>query len=237
MIGVFFRQAKMAVLLVCAGFHQSQGFASDVTVIPYLVSLQPQEFQAAWKDIDRLVAENATLHQPLADPLIARAELWARIGCHEDAVHDYNEAVGILLSKDAGLVERSRVLQLLHRSIRDLSSQPRPLYPQQAGISYRKGLELFLSGQNREAAFYLDDASRLEPSDVVYRVVRAINYRRLNRNEDSIVQLKSAAAILRDPYTGERHLRRFRQRLELIQGPDRVWAEESLATLRVSPLE
>lgn len=206
----------------------------NADAIPYLIAKQPAEVREAWKEVDSLIIENGQLESPIPDPYLARAELWTQAGSHEDAVADYVQAVQIMLSRDASLIEQSKVLRLLRQSLHNLSQMPRAVYPTHAVDAYQKGFELYHRHRHEEAAYYFAEATRLNPEDSVYRVMRALNYRELKRDGDASQQLASAAGILRHPSTGARESAVFHRRLERIQGDDRLWIMDGLVKAELS---
>ena len=203
-------------------------------LMPHLIAIQPPNVRQAWQQVSVLVAENEQLEQPQPEPFLARAELWTTAGNHEEAVEDYLRATNLLLAGKPSLVEQSRVLGLLRAALERLVAQPQALYPVQAASAFRAGIAFFNACQFEQAAPLLAEATRLNPTDAVYRAVRALNYRKLKDEDAANRQLATAASIIRRPIISEDELRGFHIRLERIQGKDRRWISAGIISAGLS---
>ena len=196
--------------------------------IPYLIARQPEAVQEAWQTIDELIQENASLEQPLPDPLFARADLWAAAGNHEDALEDYLEATKLLFATRPNLIDQSRALNQLREALDRLSKHPRTEFPYEASDAFWLGVSAFSQNRMEAAAEFFAEATRLKPSDPVYRAYRGVTLKRLGKKSDAGRQLAVAQSILHGPNYPPHGLREFHQRLEKIQGAERRWIHESV---------
>lgn len=196
--------------------------------IPYLIARQPEAVQEAWKTIDELIQENASLDQSLPDPLFARAELWSAAGNHEDALEDYLRATKLLFATRPNLIEQSRALNRLSEALDRLSKHPRTEYPYEADEAFWLGVNAFSQNRMEAAMDFFAEATRLKQSDPVYRAYRGVTLKRLGKMSDADRQLAVAQSILHRPNCPPDELRDFHRRLERIQGADRRWIDQSV---------
>ncbi len=215
---------SMIAILGATAFH-ANCFGAD---LPFLIARQPETVQEAWRTVDELVRENATLEQSLPDPLFARADLWAAVGNHEEALDDYLQATKFFFGTRPSLVEQSRALNRLSDALERLSKRPRSEYPYEADDAFWLGVNSFEKKQLEVAAAFFAEATRLMPSDAVYRAYRGLTLKRLGRTSDAERQLSVAASILRRPHCRPREQSGFHIRLERIQGPERQWVQQSV---------
>jgi tetratricopeptide (TPR) repeat protein len=194
--------------------------------VPFLISRQSEAVEEAWRTVEELVRENATLKQPLPDPLFARADLWASVGNHEDALDDYLQGTKLLFAMGPSLVEQSRALSRLAGALERLSKQPRPEYPYEAEDSFWLGVRHFEDSRYELAEPFFAEATRLMPSDAVFRAYRGLTLKRLGRLAHAERQLAVAASILRRPECLEQERQGFHIRLQNIQGSSRQWIQE-----------
>lgn len=196
--------------------------------IPYLIARQPTSVQAAWQSIDELIQQNESLEQPLPDPLFARAELWAAAGNHEDALEDYLKATKLLFASRPNLIEQSRALNRLSGALDRLSKHPRTEFPYEADEAFWLGVNAFSQNRLEAAADFFAEATRLDPSDSVYRAYRGVTLKRLGKMSDADRQLAVAQSILHRPNCPPKELREFHRRLEKLQGAERLWIDRSV---------
>jgi len=189
---------------------------------------QPESVQEAWRTVNELVQENTTLEKPLPDPLFARADLWAAVGSHEDALDDYLSATKLFFATRPGLVEQSRALNRLSGALERLSKRPRTEYPYEADNAFWLGVKNFELNRLEIAAAFFAEATRLMPMDAVYRTYRGLSLKRLGQTSDAERHLAVAASILRRPDCLAREREGFHLRLERIQGSERQWIEQSV---------
>ena len=210
---------------------------ADSDRLPYLISIHPPQVGDAWLQVVHLIKENEQLEKPQPDPYLARAELWTTVGNHEEAVEDYLKAIQLSMANKPNLIEQSRLLGLMRASLDRLVRQPRPMFPIEAAASFEIGLSMYRRGDYKEASAFLAESTRLNPTDAVYRAIRALNYRRLLNDSDAAKQLAAAAGILRDPDTPEFERVGFHIQLESIQFSDRYWLSSGIrsAGLNRSP--
>tara|TARA_R110002111_G_C6005549_1_gene373811 strand:- start:9790 stop:10581 length:792 start_codon:yes stop_codon:yes gene_type:complete len=202
--------------------------------LPYLIELQPGQVQESWHKVNQLIKENASLEKPLPDPYLARAELWTLVGNHEEAIEDYLEATNLTLDGNPTVADQTRMLLHLKESLKRLAGQPQPRYPQKSREFFQVGFRLFYKGMYEEAAPLLAEATRLNTSDAVYRVVRALNCKKLGQHTKASQQLSAASSILKHPYFSKYELMDFHTRLERIQYSDRRWISEGLLNAGLS---
>lgn len=193
--------------------------------LPYLISRESEAIQDAWRTIDELVQENAKLDSPIPDPLFARADLWASVGNHEEALDDYLQATKLLLQAKPNLVDQSMALNRLSDALERLNRRPRPEYPYEANDAFWIGARLFDQKRYDDSVAYFTEASRLMPNDAIYRVYRALALKRIGKSADAERQLTVASSLLRRPDCPERELRGYPIRLERVQGTDRQWVD------------
>jgi hypothetical protein len=222
------------LLAVCSIAAASDSAESQDRAVPHLIAAQGPQLGAAWKEVENLIEENERLPLRSPDPYIARAEVWTAAGSHEDALEDYLRASRLMLAGSPTLVEKSRLLDSLLLSMDRLSRQPKPMYPLEADQAFEGGLDLFYKGYFAAAAPLFAEATRLNPDNAVYRVVRALNHRKLGEESSAKRQLAAAAAVLNARDFSEFRRVRFYQRLERIQGPDRQWITAGLRYAAVS---
>ena len=225
------RNWRIAVILcsITTSFWSSSFCATSFGAdLPFLIARQSETVQEAWRTVDELVRENASLEQSLPDPLLARADLWATVGNHEEALDDYLQATKLLFAMRPSLVEQSRALNRLSDALERLSKRPRPEYPYEADDAFWHGVRNFENHRLEAAAAFFAEATRLMPSDAVYRAYRGITLKRLGQAIDAERQLAVAASILRRPDCLERERSGFHIRLENIQGSERRWITQSV---------
>ena len=196
--------------------------------LPYLIKLQPKLVQESWFKINELIEENASLEKPLPDPYLARAELWSLVGNHEEAIEDYLQATNLTLEGAPSVADQSRMLVVLKEALNRLAEQPQPRYPQKSREFYQDGFRLFYHGMHEEAAPLLAEATRLDTTDPVFRVVRALNCKKLGQNSKAKQQLSAASSLMKRPYFSKFELMDFHSRLERIQYADRRWISTGL---------
>lgn len=209
----------------------STGVIADDAYIalPYLIRHQPESVQDSWLVVDELIRENESLDRPLPDPYFARGDLWATAGNHEEAVDDYLRATRLLFSGKPTLVEQSRALGRLSDALEGLSKHPIPDYPAEAEQMFWAGVDHFEHRRAKDAEACFKEATRLRPSDPVYRAYRALACRRLGKSGDADRQLAIAASILRKPnYYIWDEKKDFHTRLQRVQGADRRWIHAGL---------
>lgn len=201
---------------------------ADGDRLPHLIAIQSPQIRDAWRQVVQILAENEQLEEQQPDPYLARAELWTTAGNHEEAVEDYLRAIQLSMANKPNLIEQSRLLSLLRESLKRLVHEPRPMFPIKASAAFDIGLSMYRRGAYNEAAALLAEATRLNPTDAVYRALRALNYRRLGNDTDAARQLAAAAGILRDPNTPEYERNGFHIQLEGIQFSDRYWLSSGI---------
>ena len=193
----------------------------------FLIARQPKAIQDAWRTIEELVQENESLPTRLPDPFFARGDLWASVGNHEEAIEDYLRAAKLTAVGRPNLVEQSRALARLSDALERLSKRPQPDFPAEAAQAFWAGVEHFEHRRIKVADAYFKEATRLQPSDAVYRAYRAVGSLRLGNTLDAERQMAVAASILRrTEYYIPRETRDFHVRLERVQGADRRWIND-----------
>lgn len=202
--------------------------------LPYLVKLQPRPVQESWFKINELIKENTSLEKPLPDPYLARAELWSLVGNHEEAMEDYLQATNLTLESNPSVADQSRMLVVLKEALKRLAEQPQPRYPQKSREFFQDGFRLFYHGMYEEAAPLLAEATRLNTTDPVYRVVRALNCKKLGQKSKAKQQLSAASSLMKRPYFSKFELMDFHNRLERIQYADRRWISTGLLSAGLS---
>ena len=217
-------QTSLAIALIVGLCWSRVGKAE----LPYLVQREPESIRTAWRDIEVLIIENAALPEPLPDPYWARADLWALVGNHEEALEDYLHAAQLFRKSRPNPAEKSRVLERLSESLDHLVHKPRPEYPIEAGTAFGYGLGHFRQSRYEKALEYFKEATRLLPTDPVYRAYRGLTLKQLDKAADAERQIAIAASILRAPgrYDNREEWRSFYRRLEPVQGPLRQWLSE-----------
>jgi|GEM_PF-1232251 len=217
------RRWASVVLAFWAAVVPADGIGAE---LPYLISRQSENAHEAWRAVDELIRENSTLKQPLPDPLFARADLWASVGNHEEALDDYLQGTKLLFATGPSLVEQSRALSRLTDALERLSKQPKPEYPYEAEDAFWLGVRHFEERRYELAEPFFAEATRSMPSDAVFRAYRGLTLKRLGRLADAERQLAAAASALRRPECLERERQGFHIRLQNIQGPARQWIQE-----------
>lgn len=196
--------------------------------LPYLLKLQPRPVQESWFKINELIKENTSLEKPIPDPYLARAELWSLVGNHEEAIEDYLQATNLTLEGNPSVADQSRMLVVLKEALKRLAEQPQPRYPQKSREFFQDGFRLFYHGMHEDAAPLLAEATRLDTTDPVFRVVRALNCKKLGQNLKAKQQLSAASSLMKRPYFSKFELMDFHNRLERIQYADRRWISAGL---------
>ena len=197
--------------------------------IPILIQRQPASIQRAWTEIDKIVAENEKLAQPLAEPYIARGDLWSRVGSHEDALSDYLHATELFFQGSPTPSEQARHLSQLRRALDAVVQQPRPRFPNDAASEYARGLLASRKGEHAAAESRFAEASRLMPDVELYRVHRALELRELGREEEARRQVATALSLIRANGRGaSEKMQLLNAGLEHVQGPARMWLSQQL---------
>lgn len=72
--------------------------------IPALISIQKAKVQEAWRDVQKAIEDNEKLpeKEQVAEPYLARAEIYSLVGCRDEALRDYSKAVTLVMKPGQG---------------------------------------------------------------------------------------------------------------------------------------
>lgn len=229
------RACASIVILYCA--LPSVAFCGTT---PILIQIQSLSVQAAWAEIDAIIRENEKLERPSAEPYLARAEIWAIAGSHEDALRDYLTATELLVRYQSNAAEQAVHFDRLRTALGELVQRPRPHYPNKAQAEFYSGKDAFRANRIADAAWNFEEACRLDTHIPLYHVYRALAYKLLGRAAEADREVAAAVSLIRYPGSDtESELREINAHLESVQGPLRNWLNEQLKQRPVakSPLQ
>ena len=201
--------------------------ASEAQVLwedpPALMRLHDAEQR--WREIQAMIVAAERTGVELPEPYLARAELWASVHNHEEAMKDYLTAVRIALEKAPpnDVATTVRYFQTLYTAIGKYNSLPKAPAPGEAAHHYGLGVHAFRDGKLIYAWRRFSDAIYLDPQNPTYYYFRALTQLRLG-------DMQSAE---RDARVGSyyEHQMATRRRAEIdhalhfVQGQDRLWLE------------
>ena len=194
---------------------------------PLLIQHQPEAIQQAWKEIEQVLQENEKLDAPLAEPYLARGDLWSRIGGHEDALSDYLKATELFLKGNPTPGEQARHLVRLRSSLEAVVNQPRPHFPGDAATEFDKGVAAFRIGDAATAGLCFVECTRLMPDTPIYRVYRALAHRQLDQTDEAKRQIAIALSLIRSADVADQ-MTQINRGLEPVQGRLRLWLAAEL---------
>jgi tetratricopeptide (TPR) repeat protein len=196
---------------------------ADDADMPLLIRKASPAVQKAWRQVDAAVRDNEALKEPLPEPYLARAEVWAMVGNHEEALADQLRAVELLYKGKPSLLEQTRYLKRMQNTLARLRKMPRPYYPAEADKLYYLGRSLFFGCQLTEALKELNEAIRLRPDEPLYWYYRALTHKRLGKETEAVRDARVAASLRR----AGKSKKDIPLELERIQGSIRIWLGES----------
>lgn len=195
-------------------------------VMPQLIRRSTAQVQASWIAVQKAVAENEKLKHPLPEPYLARAEIWAVVNNHEDALKDCLAATEFFLKNSPTLTERSRYFIRLDQILRELESRPHAYFPDDAIEFGVQGRSYYDQGRLEEALVQFTEAVRLMPDGPVYRFFRALTLKRLGREAEADRDAWVGANAAREAKENGRLCEAdIAAQLERVQGPLRRWLE------------
>ena len=204
--------------------------------LPALIQRQPETVQRAYRDIQAAVKQNEQLAQPMPDPYLARAQLWALLDNHEAALSDYLKGSSVVVGSKENLVEYARHFLRLVDALRNREEVPRQPFYGDAWGHYAKGYHAYWAGDLERAQQHFDDAIQLGPKSAVFWYYRALTNKRLgneSRAKGDVVMAVGLENELDDPTRIDEILTRGRrtnpvisEQLSRVQGALRIWLEE-----------
>lgn len=204
--------------------------------IPQLVKIQDERIRTSWAEVEKIIAENEGAKRPSHEPYLARAELWAIAGCHEEALQDYLRGTDLFFRDNPTPSERTAHLEQLKTALEALVRRPKPSFPDLALRQFGQGLALYQRRQVAEATWFFDEACRLKTDVPIYRIYRALCYKQQGRPIEADREASIARNLIRErPADSEQELQGIHQRLEFVQGPLRQWLEQELAKPNSEP--
>jgi len=195
----------------------------DDSDMPLLIRRASPAVRKAWRQVEAAVRDNEALKEPLPDPYLARAEVWAMVGNHEEALADELRALELLQRRKPSLLEQTRYLKRVQDTLARLGKMPRPYYPLDADKLFYLAKSFYFGCQLDEALKELNEAIRLRPEEPLYWYYRALTYKRLGREAEADRDARVAASLRR----AGKSRKDLATELERIQGPLRVWLAET----------
>lgn len=218
--------ARTSIAIICCTLP-SVAFCGST---PILIQIQSPSVQTAWAEIDAIIRENEKLERPSGEPYLARAEIWAIAGSHEDALRDYLTATELLVRYQSNPSEQTVHFARLRTALGELVQRPRPHYPNKAQTEFHSGKDAFRANRISDAAWSFEEACRLNSDVPLYHVYRALTYKLLGRATDADREVAAAVSLIRYPgINTEDELREINSHLEFVQGPLRNWLNDQLA--------
>jgi tetratricopeptide (TPR) repeat protein len=196
--------------------------------LPLLIRKHSVETRRAFREITAAIALNEKLSAPLADPYIARAEIWTIVGNYEGALEDYLTAVRLQSNGELNLAERAQALETLTAALERLAKQPVTQYPFEAEEAFWIGVKEFRGQRFQAAKPYFEESVRLNPQEASYRAFLALTLKRLGDEEPADRHALSARGLLRHPDTRPDEIRGFHRRLEGVNGVERQWLQRHI---------
>ncbi len=192
--------------------------------VPELIRKAGPSIQKAYVQIEKTIRENEKLSKPLPEPYLARGEIWTAVGNHEEALADYLKATDLLYKGKPTLLDQSRYLERLHKTLQRLRNMPTPYYPEDAAQQYDAGTNYYFRCMFDKALPHLTEAIRLNPADPVYWYYRGLTYKQLGRESEAERDVKIGANLVRKAEERNRYIHQeVGQALERVQGPIRQW--------------
>jgi tetratricopeptide (TPR) repeat protein len=187
--------------------------------MPELIRKAGPGMMDAWRKVRKLIDENNTLANPLPEPYLARAELWAKVGNHEEALADQLRAVELLYKGSPSLLEQTRYLKRVQATLDKLKRMPRPYYPADADKLYYRGRTAFYQCDYEAAVQEFTESIRLQPEEPLYWYYRALAYKKLGKTDEADRDARVAGSLHRD----KKSTKDLGRELERIQGGLRHW--------------
>lgn len=192
--------------------------------VPALISAQKAQVQQAWRDVQKAIAENEKLPEKdqVAEPYLARAEIYSLVGCRDEALRDYSKAVMLIMKPGQRPEVYGPYIAKLHAAVQQRDRQPRPAELGAYDSHLSHGLKAYRDAKLELAERHLSNAIQIDPSQHLAWYFRGLTFKRLKQDLRAQHDVLIAVYLERKGGAFGEQDRAFMD----VQGPLRSWMEE-----------